>query len=244
MTRQKVDVIPASVRSVQNGGQLKSQTNIRVAAYCRVSTGDESQQTSYTTQKAFYKDLITRKPGWIFAGIYADEAKSGTNREHREEFNRMIKDAMDGKLDYIVTKSISRFARNTIDSLTCTRELRQLKPPVGIYFEKENIDTLDAKGELILTILSALAQDESRSISDNIRWSIQKKFQSGVPHINLKRMLGYELGENKQWVIVPEQAEIIRYIFDRFVKGQTANKIAQELNQMEKFTVNSPVRKG
>ena len=131
MTRQKVDVIPASVRSVQNGGQLKSQTNIRVAAYCRVSTGDESQQTSYTTQKAFYKDLITRKPGWIFAGIYADEAKSGTNREHREEFNRMIKDAMDGKLDYIVTKSISRFARNTIDSLTCTRELRQLKPPVG-----------------------------------------------------------------------------------------------------------------
>lgn len=148
MTRQKVDVIPASVRSVQNGGQLKSQTNIRVAAYCRVSTGDESQQTSYTTQKAFYKDLITRKPGWIFAGIYADEAKSGTNREHREEFNRMIKDAMDGKLDYIVTKSISRFARNTIDSLTCTRELRQLKPPVGIYFEKENIDTLDAKGVL------------------------------------------------------------------------------------------------
>lgn len=109
---------------------------------------------------------------------------------------------------------------------------------MGIYFEKENIDTLDAKGELILTILSALAQDESRSISDNIRWSIQKKFQSGVPHINLKRMLGYELGANKQWVIVPEQAEIIRYIFDRFVKGQTANKIALELNQMEKFTVN------
>ena len=238
MTRQKVDVIPASVRSVQNGGQLKAQTNIRVAAYCRVSTGDESQQTSYTTQKAFYTDLITKKPGWIFAGIYADEAKSGTNREHREEFNRMMKDAMDGKLDYIVTKSISRFARNTIDSLTCTRELRQLRPPVGIYFEKENIDTLDAKGELILTILSALAQDESRSISDNIRWSIQKNFQAGIPHINLKRMLGYELGKNKQWVIVPEQAEIIRYIFDRYVKGQTANKIARELNQMGKTTVN------
>lgn len=238
MTRQKVEVIPASVRSVQNGGQLKAQTNIRVAAYCRVSTGDESQQTSYTTQKAFYTDLITKKPGWIFAGIYADEAKSGTNREHREEFNRMMKDAMDGKLDYIVTKSISRFARNTIDSLTCTRELRQLKPPVGIYFEKENIDTLDAKGELILTILSALAQDESRSISDNIRWSIQKNFQAGIPHINLKRMLGYELGENKEWVIVPEQAEIVRYIFDRYAKGQTANKIARELNQMSKTTVN------
>lgn len=182
MTRQKVDVIPASVRSVQNGGQLKSQTNIRVAAYCRVSTGDESQQTSYTTQKAFYKDLITRKPGWIFAGIYADEAKSGTNREHREEFNRMIKDAMDGKLDYIVTKSISRFARNTIDSLTCTRELRQLKPPVGIYFEKENIDTLDAKGELILTILSALAQDESRSMSDEEKEAANKRCPSERYH--------------------------------------------------------------
>ena len=232
MTQRKVDVIPASVRSVQNGGQLKQQTNIRVAAYCRVSTGDESQQTSYTTQKAFYKNLITGKPGWIFAGIYADEAKSGTNREHREEFNSMMKDAMDGKLDYIVTKSISRFARNTIDSLTCTRELRQLKPPVGVYFEKENIDTLDAKGELILTILSALAQDESRSISDNIRWSIQKKFQAGNPHINLKRMLGYDLGPNQEWVIVPEQAQVVRYIFERFVKGQTANKIAVELNEL------------
>ena len=238
MAQRKVDVIPASVRSVQNGGQLKQQTNIRVAAYCRVSTGDESQQTSYTTQKAFYKNLITGKPGWIFAGIYADEAKSGTNREHREEFNRMMKDAMDGKLDYIVTKSISRFARNTIDSLTCTRELRQLKPPVGVYFEKENIDTLDAKGELILTILSALAQDESRSISDNIRWSIQKKFQAGVPHINLKRMLGYDLGPNQEWVIVPEQAQVVRYIFERFVKGQTANKIAEELNELGKTTVN------
>ena len=237
MTQRKVDVIPASVRSVQNGGQLKQQTNIRVAAYCRVSTGDESQQTSYTTQKAFYKSLITGKPGWIFAGIYADEAKSGTNREHREEFNRMMKDAMEGKLDYIVTKSISRFARNTIDSLTCTRELRQLKPPVGVYFEKENIDTLDAKGELILTILSALAQDESRSISDNIRWSIQKKFQAGVPHINLKRMLGYDLGPHQEWVIVPEQAQVVRYIFERFVKGQTANKIAEELNELGKTTV-------
>lgn len=108
MTRQKVDVIPASVRSVQNGGQLKSQTNIRVAAYCRVSTGDESQQTSYTTQKAFYKDLITRKPGWIFAGIYADEAKSGTNREHREEFNRMIKDAMNVEYVELLLNSVDR----------------------------------------------------------------------------------------------------------------------------------------
>ena len=178
-TPMNVSVIPATRRSVQNGGQLRAQTNIRVAAYCRVSTGDESQQTSYTTQKAFYTNLITNKPGWRFAGIYADEALSGTSRAHRVEFNRMMEDAKAGKLDYIVSKSISRFARNTVDTLTCIRELRQLTPPVGVYFEKENIDTLDAKGELILTILSALAQDESRSISDNIRWTFQKKFQAG-----------------------------------------------------------------
>ena len=148
MVQQKVEVIPATRRSVQNGGQLKKQVNIRVAAYCRVSTGDESQQTSYTTQKAFYTNLITNKPGWRFAGIYADEAKSGTSREHREDFNRMMVDALDGKLDYIVTKSISRFARNTVDTLNCVRQLRQQNPPIGVYFEKENIDTLDATGEI------------------------------------------------------------------------------------------------
>ena len=148
-----------------------------MAAYCRVSTGDESQQTSYTTQRKFYTELITSKPGWTLAGIYADEAISGTSRAKRKQFNIMMEDAMAGRIDYIVTKSISRFARNTVDTLNCVRQLRQLSPPVGIYFEKENIDTLDATGELILTILSALAQDESRSISDNIRWSIQKKFQ-------------------------------------------------------------------
>ena len=238
MTQKKVEVIPATKRSVHNGGQLKVQSNIRVAAYCRVSTGDESQQTSYTTQKAFYTNLITNKPGWRFAGIYADEAKSGTSREHREDFNRMMADALDGKLDYIVTKSISRFARNTVDTLNCVRQLRQQNPPVGVYFEKENIDTLDATGELILTILSALAQDESRSISDNIRWSIQKNFQAGKPKIDLNRMLGYDKGENGEWVINPEQAKTVRYIFERYVCGQTANRIAKELNELGRKTVN------
>lgn len=238
MTQKKVEVIPATKRSVNNGGQLKVQSNIRVAAYCRVSTGDESQQTSYTTQKAFYTNLITNKPGWRFAGIYADEAKSGTSREHREDFNRMMADALDGKLDYIVTKSISRFARNTVDTLNCVRQLRQQNPPVGVYFEKENIDTLDATGELILTILSALAQDESRSISDNIRWSIQKNFQAGKPKIDLNRMLGYDKGENGEWVINPEQAKTVRYIFERYVCGQTANRIAKELNELGRKTVN------
>ena len=233
-----ISIIPATVRSVQNGGQLKTQSNIRVAAYCRVSTGDESQQTSYTTQKAFYTSLITSKPGWKFAGIYADEALSGTSRVHRVEFNRMIEDAKAGKIDYIVSKSISRFARNTVDTLTCIRELRQLNPPVGVYFEKENIDTLDATGELILTILSALAQDESRSISDNIRWALQRKFQSGSPQVNLKRMIGYDKGPNGEWVINPEQAATVRYIFERYLLGLSASKIASELNEMGRLTVN------
>lgn len=237
-TMANVSIIPATKRSVQNGGQLKMQNNIRVAAYCRVSTGDESQQTSYTTQKAFYTSFITSKPGWRFAGIYADEALSGTSRAHRVEFNRMMDDAKAGRIDYIVSKSISRFARNTVDTLTCIRELRQLNPPVGVFFEKENIDTLDATGELILTILSALAQDESRSISDNIRWALQRKFQRGSPQINLKRMIGYDMGPDGEWIINSDQAATVRYIFERYLLGLSATKIAAELNEMGRPTVN------
>ena len=234
--RPEVNVIPATKRSVESGGQIKKQRSLRVAAYCRVSTDDENQQTSYNTQKAFYTEMITGHRGWTLAGIYADEAISGTSRAKRKDFNRMMEDAGSGKMDYIVTKSISRFARNTVDTLNCVRQLRQLNPPVGIYFEKENIDTLDATGELILTILSALAQDESRSISDNIRWSIQKKFQRGEAMVDLSRMLGYDKGPNGEWVINPEQAEIVRYIFERYVCGATANGICTELNEMGKKT--------
>lgn len=155
--------------------------DIRVAAYGRVSTDELAQQTSYEGQKSYYTKLINEKEGWTFAGMYADEAISGTNRNHRTEFNQMMQDALDGKIDYIITKSISRFARNTVDTLNCVRQLRQCDPPIGVYFEKENIDTLDASGELLLTILSALAQEESNSISKNISWSIQKRFQEGLP---------------------------------------------------------------
>lgn len=235
--RPEVSVIPATMRTMENGGQIKKQHHLRVAAYCRVSTGDESQQTSYTTQKRFYTQMIVSRPGWTLAGIYADEAISGTSRVKRRQFNEMMAAAMGGQMDYIVTKSISRFARNTIDTLECVRQLRQLDPPVGIYFEKENIDTLDATGELVLTILSALAQDESRSISDNIRWAIQRKFQRGEPIVNLKRMMGYDFDENGDWIVNPEQAEIVRYIFNRFTGGISSSAIARELNEMGKKTI-------
>ncbi|MDO5425075.1 MAG: recombinase family protein [Eubacteriales bacterium] len=233
-----VEIIPATKRSVQNGGQLKERKHLRVAAYCRVSTDEDNQQNSYAMQKAFYTKMIQDKPEWIFAGIYADEAISGTSRARRVQFNCMIEDALAGKMDYIVTKSISRFARNTVDTLNCVRQLRQQNPPVGIFFEKENIDTLDAKGELILTVLSALAQEESRSISENIRWSFQKNFREGKQYINLSRMLGYDEGKDGEWIVNPEQASIVRYIFSRYQYSANASEIARELNDMGKTTVN------
>ncbi len=149
----QVAVIPATRRAVRAGGQITGAGRLRVAAYCRVSTGDESQQTSYVKQKIYYTELIRKKAEWEMAGIYADEAITGTSRARRQQFNQMMEDAANGRMDYIVTKSISRFARNTLDTLECVRKLRSQDPPVGIYFEKENIDTLDAKGELVLTIL-------------------------------------------------------------------------------------------
>ncbi len=235
-TNANVVIIPAT-RPCPAETKMRHRGKLRVAAYCRVSTGDESQQSSYTMQKSFYTDMIKARKGWKLAGIYADEAISGTSRAKRREFNRMIEDAMSGKFDYIITKSISRFARNTVDTLGCVRQLRQQDPPIGIFFEKENIDTLDAAGELILTILSALAQDESRSISENIRWTFQKNFQNGKPQINLNRMLGYDKSKNGEWIINCEQAEIVRYIFNSFARGKTANCIARSLNLQGRTTV-------
>jgi len=232
-----MEVITLKSSRAESNPFQNTEHPLRVAAYCRVSTGDDSQQTSYTTQKQFYTQYIQQHSNWILAGIYADEAISGTSRAKREQFNRMLTDAKTGKIDYIITKSISRFARNTVDTLTCVRDLRNLTPSVGCYFEKENIDTLDSKGELILTILSALAQEESRSVSENIRWAIRKKFQRGEPIVDLKRMLGYDKGENGQWLINEEQAEIVRYIYEEYLQGVSARQIAFALNQKGITTV-------
>ena len=175
--------------------------------------------------------MIQRHPGWTFAGIYADEGITGTSRLHRDEFNQMLEDARQGKIDLIVTKSISRFARNTVDTLDCARQLKQLTPPVGIFFEKENINTLDSTSEVILTIYSALAQEESHSISDNIHWSYQKRFQEGKPMVHLSRMIGYDKGKNGEWIINEEQAEPVRYLFRRYACGAGRATIINEMNE-------------
>lgn len=235
---RNVSVIPATKRTLQNGDQLRRSTDIRVAAYCRVSTEEESQQTSYTSQKAYYTDLILSHKGWTMAGIYADEGKSGTNRKSRINFNRMIDDAKAGKIDYIITKSISRFARNTVDALDCVRELQRLSPPVGIYFERENIDTLNQNSEMFLTFYCSMAQEESRSISENIKWSLTKNMEKGKERVNLNRMIGYDRGPDGEWVINETQAATVHYIYSRFTQGASASRIVKELNEMNMLTVN------
>lgn len=164
-----------------------------MAAYCRVSTDQEEQLLSYENQVNYYTNYISENPLYEYAGTYADEGISGTNTKKRDEFNRMIADCRAGKIDMIITKSISRFVRNTLDCLNYVRELKDLG--IGIIFEKENINTLDAKGEVLLTILSSLAQDESRSISKNCTWGIRRRFETGKHKMSTNRFLGYDTAE-------------------------------------------------
>ena len=194
-----------------------------MAAYCRVSTDQEEQLLSYENQVNYYTNYIKENPLYTFAGVYADAGISGTNTKKREEFNRMIADCRAGKIDMISTKSISRFARNTLDCLNYVRELKELG--IGIIFEKENINTLDAKGEVLLTILSSLAQDESRSISENCTWGIRRRFEAGKHKMSTKRFLGYDMGENGKLEINQKQAPIVKRLYQEFLEGKTADYI-------------------
>ncbi|HEK9107188.1 TPA: recombinase family protein [Streptococcus equi subsp. zooepidemicus] len=199
-----------------------------MAAYCRVSTELEEQQSSYENQVRYYSDFIQSNPTFELIDIYADEGLSGTSTKKRSEFNRMIKDCKEGKIDRIFVKSISRFARNTLDCIRFVRELKELG--VGITFEKENIDSLDAKGEVLLTILSSLAQDESRSISENATWGIRKRFERGINRQNTTKFMGYDKDEDGNLIINEEQAKVVRRIFRMFLMGQTPESIARRLN--------------
>lgn len=210
---------------------LESTAKRRVAGYARVSTDSEEQQTSYAAQVSYYTDYIQKRPDWEFVGVYTDEGISATNTRHRDGFNRMIADALDGKIELIVTKSVSRFARNTVDSLTTVRKLKE--KGVEVYFEKENIYTLDSKGELLITIMSSLAQEESRSISENVTWGQRKRMADGKVSLPYSRFLGYRKGEDGLPEIVPDEAEIVRLIYRSFMEGLTTNKIAQMLMEQE-----------
>ena len=194
----KVRLIPAALRGGVGKRENESR-KIRVAAYCRVSTDTDEQATSYDAQIEHYTEYIGKHPGWELAGIYADEGISGTNTKKREEFNRLIDDCMAGKVEMVITKSISRFARNTLD---CLKYIRQLKDKnIAVYFEKESINTLDAKGEVLLTIMASLAQQESQSISQNVRLGLQYRYQQGKVQVNTNRFLGYDKDKDGNLVI-------------------------------------------
>ena len=195
----------------------------RVAAYCRVSTDNAEQLTSYENQKKFYTEMIARNTEWSMAGIYADEGISGTQADKRPEFNRMIKDCLSGKIDYIITKSVSRFARNTVDCLDYVRMLKAQN--IGIFFEEQNIDTLKSDSELYLIIYAGFAQSESESISKNITWSYRKNFQEGKYSFPYHRILGYRRGEDGEPEIIPEEAAVVERIFELFLAGQTFRQI-------------------
>ncbi len=225
----KVMKIPAKLNRA-TFTPLDTPTKRRVAAYARVSTDSEEQQTSYAAQVSYYTEYIKKRPDWEFVSVYTDEGISATNTKHRDGFNTMIADALAGKIDLIVTKSVSRFARNTVDSLTTVRKLKE--KGVEVYFEKEQIYTLDSKGELLITLMSSLAQEESRSISENVTWGQRKRMADGKVSIPYGRFLGYRKGEDGLPEVVPEEAEVVRLIYRSFMEGLTSGKIAQML--MEK----------
>ena len=200
----------------------------RVAAYARVSGGKDASLHSLSAQIAFYSGLIQRNNEWEYAGVYADEATTGT-KDNRREFQKMLKDCKQGKIDLILTKSISRFAKNTIDTLTTVRQLKE--KGIEVFFEKENIYTLDSKGELLITIMSSIAQEESRSISENVTWGQRKRFADGKVSLPYKNFLGYRRGKDGKPQIVESEAKIVRKIYRLFLEGLTPTHIARTLTE-------------
>ena len=223
---KSITVIPARKR-VGNIAKAEEKPKLKVAAYCRVSTDSDDQATSYEMQVTHYMDLIKKNSEWEFAGIFADDEISGTNTKKREEFNRMIDEYMVGNIDMIITKSISRFARNTLDCLKYIRQLKEKNVPV--FFEKENINTMDSKGEVLLTIMASLAQQESESLSKNVKLGLQFRYQNGEVQVNHNRFLGYTKDEKGHLIIEPEGAEIVRRIYREYLEGASLKNVADGL---------------
>lgn len=211
------------------GGDVKKKSTakvLRVAAYCRVSTDSDAQLESLDAQKTHYENYINGREDWEFAGLYFDEGISGTKKEKRPALLQMIADCKAGKIDFVITKSISRFARNTTDCLEMVRKLLELDIP--IYFEKENLNTSSMESELFLAILSSMAEGESTSISENNKWSIQRRFKNGTFKLSYPPY-GYDW-DGEQMVINPEQAKTVRWIFEQVLSGEGTHAISEELN--------------
>ena len=223
MAKREVTIIPA-IKPKYASKATEVGRKRRVAAYARVSTDSDEQFTSFEAQVDYYTKLINAREDWEFVKVYTDEGISGTSTKHRAGFNRMVSDALEGKIDLIVTKSISRFARNTIDTLTTVRQLKE--KGVEVYFEKENIYTLDSKGELLITIMSSIAQEESRSISENVTWGQRKRFSDGKVSLPYKKFLGYEKGEDGYPKVVEEEAKVVRMIYRLFLEGKRPPEFA------------------
>ena len=234
----RIVVIPAKSRD-----EIQRTTRLNVAAYCRVSTDQEEQENSYEAQISYYTEKIGKNNDWQMAGIFADEGITGTQAKKRPEFLKMIRLCRQRKIDMVLTKSLSRFARNTVDSLNYIRELKALG--IAVIFEKENINTLETDTEMMLTIMSCFAQAESESISKNVSWGIRQSFKNGNVPMQYARLLGYKKGDGGNAEIIPDEAEVVREIYRCYLDGMSMNLIADRLNEKGLTTKggSSPYRK-
>lgn len=230
VSEENLDCIPA----VPQEDFYRSEKRKRVAVYARVSTDDPNQTSSYELQKNYYEDMVTRKDNWELVDIYADEGISGTSLAHRDSFKRMIKDCVEGRIDLIVTKSVSRFARNILDCIGYVRELKSLDPQVGIFFETENIYTLDDRSEMALSFIATLAQEESHSKSEIMNASVEMRFKRGV--FMTPVLLGYDHNEEGELVINESEAATVRIIFFSYMYGYSTVQIADALTELERKT--------
>ena len=206
---------------------------LRVAAYCRVSTDEEDQLNSLETQMQYYTSKIAENPNWTMVGIYADEGITGTRADKRDKFMKLMRDCQKGKVDYILTKSTSRFARNTVDSLTWIRKLRAIG--IGVYFEEQNLDSSKVENETLIGFFSVMAQSESESISGNVKWGIHKRMRNGTYAVQFN-MLGYKRGDDGEPYIIPEEAEIVRELFNRFLDGASLGQLKDFLENKKVLT--------
>ena len=222
--KRDVEFIPATMTV-----DSENKPKLRVAAYCRVSTLEDAQAGSFELQQQHFRQMIADNENWEEVGIYSDEGKSGTNMKKRPQFQQMIQDCRDGKIDLILTKSVSRFARSTMDCLRVVRELKALNPPVGVYFEDVSLNTVEAKNEFTLGVMSLVAQGESEAKSAAITWSVIERFKNGIPILSTNFLLGYDKDKLGKLVIVEEEAEVVRYIYSSYMNGMTIREIAESL---------------